>query len=331
MNILVTGASGFIGSHLCRALVGEGHHVRALLRRTSSDELVRDLPLEIHHGDLFDEPSLIAGADGVEIILHSAADVGGWRDQDAMIASHILGTENILRAAVETGVRRLVYVSSVAALGLPDHDPSDSVQSIPLMDETHAWNYNQAGWPYGYAKHEAEARVLHAVDDGLDAVIVNPSAVFGPGDKNLVSSALIWYMARGYRPPIPPGGLNVVHVDDVVAGILQAVRLGKPGERYILGGENMSIRSILMVVSDVIGRAPPRWTISRRTLRSLASAVDLLNKHARFPVRGHILRLAGYFFYYDTRKSIREFDLGSPRSFRSAAESAFHWYRSRVK
>ncbi len=328
MRVLVTGATGFIGSHLCRALLAEGHHVRALQRPTSALLALEGLAVERVVGDLFDPTSLLAAMEGVEVVFHCAGEVGKWRDPGRMAASHVQGTRNVLQAAQRAGVRRVVHTSSVAALGVPDHRPERPGETVPLMDERHQWNANPRHWPYGYAKHMAEGEVLRAVSGGMDVVIVNPAAVFGAGDLNHVSSGVIWHMAHGRVPPIVPGGLNAVHIDDVVAGMLAALARGKAGERYILGGENLTHARLLATVAEVVGRPPPRIVLPAWLLRVLAPALDVLDRVFPLPVRGGLLRMAGYYFYYDTRKAQRELGVPQPRPFRQAAQEAYAWYQA---
>lgn len=327
MRILVTGATGFIGSHLCRALIEAGHTVRALRRASSSTQLIRGLPLQEALGDLLDPPSLERAMQGVEVVFHCGGLVGGWRDAHRMIASHVHGTHNVLQAALQAGVDAFIHTSSVAALGLPDYPPGDASETIPLMTESHAWNASERIWPYGHAKHLAEEQVQAAVRRGLEARIVNPAAVMGAGDKNLVASAIIVHMARGRIPPIPPGGLNVVHIDDVVAGQLAALEHGRRGERYILSGENITLERLLTSIAETIGASPPRRRISRRTLSFSADAVELLSRFIRLPVRGHILRFAGLHFYYSNAKARDELGLKRWKNHRRAIEDAYAWYR----
>ena len=326
MNILVTGATGFIGSHLCRALVEQGHHVRALHRPTSSLALLEDLPVELVQGDLFEPDSLTLAARDIEVVYHCGGRVGSWTDAEEMGASHFSGTKNILSAAQQCGVRRFIHTSSVAALGIPEY-AADSNETLPIMDESHSWNYTAEEWPYGYAKHRAEEEVRSAAVDGLEAIILNPASVFGAGDKNLASSAIVMHMARGLRPPIPPGGLNVIHIDDVIDGHIAALENGGSGERYILGGENITFEKLLTTVAEVVGSPFPRWHIPGWALRRLSTPAELLGRILGIPLRGHIFRLAGHHFYYDRRKAQRELHLPTPRSYRSAVEDAFAWYR----
>lgn len=326
MHILVTGATGFIGSHLCRALIKAGHNTRALIRSTSSLDLIDDLQLDLVSGDLMDPTSLEIAMENVEVVIHCGAQVGGWRDRHTMVASHIAGTENILYAIQHSGVRRLLYTSSVAALGVPE--PTPRGQEPSLMDESHQWNYNPDDWPYGYAKHCAEQKVLEAATTNLDALILNPAAVLGAGDKNLVASAIVYHMGRGLKPPIPPGGINVVHIDDVIDGYLAALDRGRSGQRYILGGENIGFDVFLQQIAGVVGIAPLRLRPPSWIFNSLAGTIDLLNPLLKLPVRGHLFRMVGRHFYYDTTKASTELGLSINRSTQEAIRAAHNWYRA---
>jgi dihydroflavonol-4-reductase len=326
MNILVTGATGFVGSHLCRALAEQGHRVRALHRPTSSLALLEGVPAELVQGDLFEPDSLALAARDIEVVYHCGGRVGSWTDAEEMAASHVEGTHNILSAARQCGVRRFIHTSSVAALGVPER-ATEANETLPIMDESHAWNYAAEEWPYGYAKHRAEGEVLSTTAEGFDTIILNPASVFGAGDKNLASSAIVMHMARGRRPPIPPGGLNVIHIDDVIAGHLAALEQGESGERYILGGENITHEQLLTTVAEVVGAPRPRWHIPGWALRTLSSPAELLGRIMDIPLRGHMFRLAGLHFYYDSRKAQRELLVPAPRTHRSGIEDAYTWYR----
>ena len=190
MNILVTGATGFIGSHLCRALYRAGHRVTALVRASSDRSVLKDLPIGYAVGDLMLPDTLSNAMRGIEVVYHCGGMVARWSEPQAMIASHIQGTSHVVQAALSSGVRRMIYTSSVAALGIPPFRPT-SQEEIPLLDESHQWNYDAQIWPYGYGKHMAEQEVLTAVGKGLEAVILNPSAVFGPGDVHRADTGIV--------------------------------------------------------------------------------------------------------------------------------------------
>jgi dihydroflavonol-4-reductase len=324
MRVLVTGATGFIGSHLCHALNREGYSTRALIRSSSSLALIEDLKLDLFVGDLMNPDSLEMAMQNIEVVIHCGAEVGGWKDRRSMVASHIIGTENILQAMKRSGIRRLLYTSSVAALGVPDPAPAGQ-EPVPI-DERHQWNYDPDEWPYGYAKHCAEQTVLEAVASGLDALILNPAAVIGPGDKNLVASAVVYHMGRGLRPPIPPGGLNVVHVEDVIDGYLAALEHGRSGERYILGGHNIQFEDFLQQIAETIGSPPLRVKLPGWVFNSLAGVIDSIGPIVKLPVRGHLLRMVGRHFYYDTSKAATELGVPPKNSTIEAIQTAHQWY-----
>ncbi len=328
MNVLVTGATGFIGSHLCRALSGAGHRVRALHRTTSPLFLLSGLPVDPVAGDLFDQASLESAMTGVEIVFHCAGKVALWHKSENMSASHVQGTRAVMQAALRAGVSRVVYTSSVAALGIPERNATGREDTIPLMDERHSWSGPANRWPYGYAKHLAENEVRAVADAGLEVVIVNPSAVFGAGDLNLIAGGVIWYIAQGRLPLLNlPGGLNAVHIDDVVAGHLAALEYGRNGERYILGGENLTHARLLETIARVTGRRPPRWAAPLPLLHAAASLADWTPRLLSLPIQPHLLRLAGVYFYYDTRRALSELNLPEPKPVERAVEEAYAWYR----
>ncbi len=325
MRVLVSGATGFLGSSLCRALVRQGHTVRALHRATSPLGALHDLPLERVVGDVMDPACLDRAMDGIEVVFHTAAQMGRWGNPEQATASHVLGTRHVLQAARRAGVSRVIHTSSVAALGVPD--PARDEAGAVLMDEHHVWNYAASRWPYGHAKHLAEQEVARAVAAGMWAVIVNPAWVVGPGDVHRVRSSLVWHAARGKIPVSVTGGLNVVHIDDVTAGHLAALARGRCGERYILGGENLNLSTVLRIAAEAAGRRPPRWKLPAGMVRRAAAAVGPLLRALSLPVGNEILQLAGRYFYYDTRKARDELGIGVPRPFRQAVDDALAWYR----
>jgi len=325
VRVLVTGATGFLGSSLCRALVQQGHAVRGLHRPASPLDALGDLPLELVVGDVMDPASLDRAMSGVQAVFHTAAHMGRWSNPAQATATHVLGTRYVLQAARRAGVARLIHTSSVAALGVPD--PARHEAGAQLIDEGHRWNYRAELWPYGYAKHLAEQEVSQAVEEGMWAAIVNPAWVIGPGDIHRLRSSLVWYAARGRIPVSVRGGLNVVHIEDVTSGHLAAMENGRRGERYILGGENLTLTTILGLVAEAAGRRPPRWELPAEAVHGAAGVLGPLLRAFSLPVGTEILRLAGRYFYYDGHKARDLLGLQAPQSFRRAVADTLAWYR----
>jgi dihydroflavonol-4-reductase len=246
------------------------------------------------------------------------------------LASHIEGTRNMLAASTGAGVRRFVYTSSVAALGIPDHAPASSDHGIQPLDETHEWRGNPSRWAYGYAKHQAEQLVRRAGQQAMEAILLNPALVIGPGDRHRVSNGLIWHMLHGRVPPLVPGGLNVVDVRDVTDGFLAALDRGRSGERYILSGENRTLSDLIQATAQVLGLRPPRLKIPLRAARTAGGLAAGLGTILGLPVTLDLLRMAGLYFYYDGTKAQRELGLGPPRAYAPAAMASAEWYRQRM-
>jgi len=269
MKILVTGASGFVGSAIVRQLLDAGHGVRVLLRPDSPRDNINDLDVEIAVGDLTDISTLKQAATGCSALFHAAADYRLWAPHpESMYATNVDGTRNIMRAALDAGMERIVYTSSVATLGIhPDGTPAD--------EETPSSLENMIGH-YKRSKFMAEAVVHELVEqEGLPAVIVNPSTPVGPRDiKPTPTGKMILDAARGRMPAYVDTGLNIVHVDDVAAGHLLALGKGVIGERYILGGENMSLKDILSQVAAIAGRNPPRIRLPHNAVLPFAWIVQ---------------------------------------------------------
>jgi dihydroflavonol-4-reductase len=331
MLILVTGSTGFIGSQIVKALVASGERVRAFHRPDSPLAALEGLEVEHALGDLTQPETLAAAVRGAAVVFHTAAVVGRRRRGD-MGAVTVGGTRSLLQAAREAGVRRVVHTSSVAALGVPDHIPGAG--SAPggaaslLMDENHTWNFRPEWWPYGYAKYLAELEVQRAVAQGLEVVITNPSVVVGAGDLNRISGDIILRVAGGQLPVSTAGGLNVVHIDDVVSGHLAALERGRKGERYILGGENLTITQFLNLIAGITGAPPPRLLVPAPVSRLLAGPVTALASRLNLPVGGDLLRMAGANFFCDTRKARQELGLADPKPARQAIAEAYLWYRA---
>lgn len=320
---LLTGATGFVGSAVARALLGAGFPVRALARPNSPRFHLGDLDLEFVEGDLRDADSVVRAVKGARYVFHVAADYRLWaRDPREIFAANVDGTRNVMQAALRAGVERVVHTSSVATLGLrPDGTAAD--ESNPLSE-------SQGIGAYKRSKIAAE-RLVEAmiVRDGLPAVIVNPSTPVGPRDvKPTPTGRIIVEAACGRIPGFVDTGLNLVHVDDVAAGHLAALEHGVVGERYVLGGANVTFADMLADIAWLVGRKPPRLRIPRAAVMPIAYAAEAL---ARFTGREPFatvdgVRMAKYRMFFTAAKAER--DLGyRPRPYIAGLEDAIQWFR----
>jgi len=254
--ILVTGATGFIGSVLVRQLLGEGADVRILRRATSHLAHLGDAAHRVEHalGDVTDADSVYRAMEGVRTVYHVAAVVAFGRGaRERLRAVNAWGTAHVVNAALAAGVERLVHTSSIAALGRPE-------RSGGVIDETAVWTASKANTAYAVSKRDAELEVLRGVAEGLDAVTVNPALVFGPGRPGEGTFALAERVAAGRVPLAPPGGTAVVDVEDVAAGLRLACAHGETGARYVFAAENRLWADLLETLAEAAGAAPPRRT-----------------------------------------------------------------------
>lgn len=324
MNVLVTGSTGFVGAALCRALLQAGHCVRAFHRPTSTLKLLEDLPVQHALGDLTQPESLTPAMRDIEVVFHCAAQLDARRQPSGrMYAVTVEGTRAVLRAARQAGVRRVLHTSSVAALGLPEDD------APTLLNENHTWNCRPHLWPYGYAKHLAEMEIQRAVAEGMDVVILNPSYIIGAGDIYRQSSSLLIQVAQQRLRLTTEGGLNVVSIEDVVAGHLAAMERGERGERYILGGHNLLHTVLLEKIALAAHVPPPTAMLSAGLLRLLSGPFSLLESFLNLPISAGLLHQAGLHFYYATRKAQVALRLAPPRPIEEAIAQALAWFAER--
>jgi dihydroflavonol-4-reductase len=302
MRALVTGATGFVGSAVARALLREGWQVRVLVRDSSDRRNLDGLDTEVVSGDLNDRGSLERAAKGCEALFHVAADyrLGARRPQE-LYRTNVEGTRNVLSAAQLAGVARIVYTSSVATIGIPA-DGSAGTEDSPVALADMIGHYKRS-------KFLAEQVAREAARAGAPVVIVNPSTPVGPGDvKPTPTGRMVQDAAAGRMPAYVDTGLNIVHVDDVAAGHLLALSRGRSGEHYILGGENMSLRAILTEITGLAGRSPPRIRLPTAALLPIAYVADALGRLSgrtmRLTVEG--VRLARKRMYFSSDKAARE-------------------------
>jgi dihydroflavonol-4-reductase len=322
MKALVTGATGFVGAAVARALLGAQWQVRVLARRGSDRRNLKNLDVEVSEGDLADLDSLLRAAQGCEGLFHVAADYRlGARDPAQLYKANVEGTRNILSAAQSSGVQRIVYTSSVATIGIPaDGTPGDE-QSANSLE-------NMIGH-YKRSKYQAEEVVREAAREGISVVIVSPSTPVGPGDlKPTPTGLLVLDAAAGRMPAYVDTGLNIVHVDDVAAGQLLAYERGRAGERYILGGQDMSLREILEMIARLEGRSPPRLRLPYGVVLPIAYLAEgfarLSGRSGRITLEG--VRMSRKKMFFSSAKAERE--LGYRwRPPVQAFEDAIRWFR----
>jgi dihydroflavonol-4-reductase len=330
MTTLVTGATGFVGSHLTRLLAARGESVRILTRASNQNsgcaprgfDALAGVSLERVTGDLRDPSSLVAAVQGVERVFHVAADYRLWAANPSEIyESNVTGTRSLLKAAREAGVRQFVYTSTVATIGVPRGGGS-------LPDETTRASESEMIGDYKRSKFLAEQEALRAAAEGFPVVIVNPTAPVGPADwKPTPTGKIILDFLNGKMPAYVDTGLNVVAVEDVAQGHLLAAERGRTGERYILGARNMTLKEILDVLAQITGRRAPRLRLPHAVAFAAACADHVFSRavgrEPQIPLDG--VRMARHRMFVDSSKAER--DLGfKPGSVEAALERAVHWY-----
>jgi dihydroflavonol-4-reductase len=321
-KVLVTGASGFVGSALVKYLVEEGWRVRALLRPTSPRTQLEGLGVEYAQGDINAAESVAHAVTGVRYVFHVAADYRLWaRQPSELMRTNVEGTRTVMLAAQRAGVERIVYTSSVATLApRPDGQSSDETAALRPADAVSAYKQSKV-----LAERLVETLIAEA---GLPAVIVNPSAPIGPRDvRPTPTGRIIVEAASGRMPGFVDTGLNLVHVDDVAAGHVAALRQGRIGERYILGGQNVALGQMLADIARLVGRSPPRLRIPRGVLFPLAlaaeAAAQVTGREPFATVSG--LRMAKYRMYFTSAKAERELDYRA-RPYGEALVDAIEWF-----
>ncbi len=322
MTILVTGGTGFVGSAVVRRLLAAGETVRVLTRAASDMRNLEGLDVELASGDLGAPDTLARAVAGCQGLFHVAADYRYWVPRPTEIyATNVAGTRSLMRAAGEAGVARVVYTSSTATLGFaPAGGAADEETPVVLADMI---------GHYKRSKFQAEAEVSRmAREEGLPAVIVNPSTPVGPRDiKPTPTGRIIIECARGRMPAYVETGLNVVHVDDVAEGHLLAYRCGRLGERYVLGGEDMSLREILGAVASAAGRAPPRVRLPHGVVLPLARISEawarISGREPFATVDG--VRLARKRMFFSSAKAHRELGYAA-RAAEDALREAVAWF-----
>ncbi|HSA64129.1 MAG TPA: hopanoid-associated sugar epimerase [Nitrospira sp.] len=323
MKVLVTGATGFVGGAVARALLKAGVDVRVLVRSTSDGQNLSGLSVERVEGDLLNPGSLRPALAGCRQLYHVAAHYALWAKDPAIFYDvNVTGTCNVLTAARLAGIERTVYCSTIGAIGLPAGGGLGTEDTPVSLD--------QMAGHYKRSKYLAEQEVLKLAKEGFPVVIVNPSAPVGAGDvRPTPTGQVIVDFMKGRMPAYIETGMNIVDVDDVAAGHLLAMEKGRQGERYILGCKNLMLKEVFHILSALTGVKAPSVRLPRSLVLPLAYAnqwmADLTGKPPRIPLEG--VRMAKYCMHYDCSKAIRELDIPQTPP-ETALEKAVRWFRS---
>ncbi|MFT3731992.1 MAG: NAD-dependent epimerase/dehydratase family protein [Hyphomicrobium sp.] len=320
----LTGASGFVGSAVARRLIDEGFSVRALVRKSSNRANVAGVDLDIIEGDIRDAQLVEKAVQGARYVFHVAADYRLWApDPQEIVRTNTEGTRAVMDAALKAGVERVVYTSSVATLRLSD-DGTPSDETMPLSEEAAIGAYKKS-------KVLAERLVERLVaNENLPAVIVNPSTPIGPRDvRPTPTGRIVVEAAMGRMPAYVETGLNLVHVDDVANGHVAALKRGRIGERYILGGQDMTLGQMLAEIARLAGRRPPTIKLPRSLIYPFAYGAEavarLTGREPFATVDG--LRMAKYKMFFSSAKAERELGYHA-RPAVEALDEAYRWFKS---
>jgi dihydroflavonol-4-reductase len=317
MRIFVTGGNGFIGSSVVRKLLDGGHKVRCLLREGSCTQRIDGLPVERVRGDVRDADSLRAGMADCEATIHLAG-LSSWSAIDSPFLKEVVegGTGNVLNTAIELPAHRVIFVSSVTAV-----NGSDKPE---VFNEASEFTLSDPELKYAHAKHNAEKQCRYALSQGVPVVVVNPAEVYGPSDTAFVTAGSLVSFARSNPVLVCSGGTSVAHVEDVATGIVAALAKGRAGERYILGGENLTIRQLADLCLRLLGRQPRIVTLPNHLVRWGTKVATKLR--LPLPYDAHIIPYATRYWFIDGSKAQK--DLGVKfRDARATLEPTIAWLR----
>ncbi len=320
-KILITGAAGFTGVNLVPALLQRGYSVRVLIRQTTNLQNLNGLDCEPVFGDIRDPDVVRRALQGCDLVFHLAALVAYWNaTREEVYSVNAEGTRVVMQECLKAEIEKVVHTSSVSAIGIPSLGE--------VATEKTPFDARSRKIAYSDSKRLAELHVQNAVQQGLNGVIVNPAQIMGPGDHGMYMGNVLRTVKRGYIPVVPSGGLCVVDVNAVVAGLMAAADHGQIGQRYILGGENLSYLEICTNIADVVGRRAPRHIVPRWFLPPIARAVDAYNSVVgkADTITGEHVLLGADQLYYDSSKAISELGFAI-LPFRDALSNAYQWYK----
>jgi dihydroflavonol-4-reductase len=324
-NILVTGATGFIGSRLVEKLVATPDRISVLVRKNSDLSALSGKldKIQLVYGDVTDGDSVANAMAGIDYVYHVAGlTYMGDKKTELLYRINVTGTKNVLHSALESGVKRVLHVSSITAVGI--------ASGKKPVDESVKWNFDAVKLEYARTKHLAELEVADALNKGLDTVIVNPAFVFGAGDMNFNAGRLIKDVNNRLIPFYPLGGICVIDVDIVAETIITAMEKGRKGERYIIGGENVSYKQLVDTISKITG-APkvllplPYWLA--KILKTMLDRYKIRNGISKL-FNLSMFRVASESLYFDSSKALRELGMRH-EPYEKSIRSAYEWYRER--
>ena len=318
-KVLITGATGFLGQHLVKDLLAKGDQVSILARKTSDLSPFANQSLQVFHGDITDRLALLHTTEQQDVVFHLAGLIAYKRaDRKAMEEINVKGTANVVDACITNKVSQLLHLSSVVAIGA---SPTPNA-----LNEDSEFNLSQFDLGYFETKRQAEQIIQKAVsENGLNAYMINPSTIYGPGDATKGSRKTQVKVALGKFPFYPPGGVNVVHVDDVIAAIHLCLEKGKPGRRYIVGGDNIRIKELFEIIAQTAGVPSPKYPIPRFALGALGFIGDQLRALGKeTPLSSETAITASYFHWFDSERAKKELGY-NPRPSSEAIQASVQW------
>ena len=321
-KVVVTGANGFLGNWLCKRLISEGHHVCAIVRKSSDLSELKDLKIEYRFGDVTDLHSLIDGFKDIDTVFHLAGLIAYKKSQREMMERvNVLGTANVLEACRARDIRKLVYLSSVVAVGA-GYSPDQ------ILNEDSEFNVHNLDLGYFETKRKAEELIKEACErNRIDAVMLNPSTIYGPGDAKKGSRKNQLRVAQGKLRYYTSGGVSIVSVTDVVDGIVSAWKKGRTGERYILSGENLLIKDVFGMIATLAGQKKPDREIPGFVLHTLGAFGDLMgNLGFASPISRENAWTATLYHWFDSTKAQTELDF-KPQPAQVALSQSVQWMK----
>lgn len=321
MKVLITGVGGFIGSWLLKRLHKESVEVSVLIRNPQQKSFFENKGCRVFVGDVTEVPSLRSALAGQNQVYHLAGLIAYDRKMAPLMHQiNVVGTQNVVEAAIGAGVQRVLLVSSGAAVG--------GTFRPAVLNEESPYELEEYHLGYHESKREAERTLLGFVQEGqIEGVIVNPSTVYGAGDAEKATRSTQLRVARGEVRYYPPGGVSIAAIEDVIAGIVAAMRQGRNGQRYILSGENLTLKQVFEMISREAGVSPPRWALPPWVLQLLARGDGFLTQVGlRGPIPAERAMVARMYHWYDCTKAQQELGY-APRSAREAIAASVGWMR----